>query len=135
MSGLTSARSNRGGSRGTRMTAQGYYFNARDGMAFSSCFVWRNERKKWKKESYYIQSKFERFGSDSLNYAWIKWSEIIIIKFWRKVSIFTKLLTLTGNFHLSLHALWYIRVFGSNPVLDNKGIFGVFEYSIPLHPP
>ena len=34
-----------------------------------------------------------------------------------------------------LHALWYIRVFGSNPVLENKGIFGVFEYSIPLHPP
>ena len=34
-----------------------------------------------------------------------------------------------------LHALWYIRVFGSNPVLDNKGIFGVFEYSIPLRPP
>ena len=32
MSGLTSARSNRGGSRGTRMTARRYYFNARDGM-------------------------------------------------------------------------------------------------------
>ena len=36
---------------------------------------------------------------------------------------------------MKLHALWYIRVFGSNPVLENKGIFGVFEYSIPLHPP
>ena len=31
MSGLTSARSNRGGSRGTRMTGQTYDFSAQDG--------------------------------------------------------------------------------------------------------
>ena len=35
MSGLTSARSNRGGSRGTRMTGQTYDFSARDGTASS----------------------------------------------------------------------------------------------------
>ena len=31
MNGLTSAKSNRGGSRGTRLTAQRYDFNVRDG--------------------------------------------------------------------------------------------------------
>ena len=34
-----------------------------------------------------------------------------------------------------LHALWYIRVSDTIPVLELKGFLSTFEYSVPLHPP
>ena len=39
------------------------------------------------------------------------------------------------SFYMLLHALWYIRVSDAIPVLKNKGILSIFEYSRPLHPP
>ena len=36
----------------------------------------------------------------------------------------------------NIHASWYLRVSGTNPVLKIfKGFFSIFEYSIPLHAP
>ena len=32
----------------------------------------------------------------------------------------------------SIHALWFLRVPDTKPVLKRKGFFGVFEYSSPL---
>ena len=32
----------------------------------------------------------------------------------------------------AIHALWFLRVPDTKPVLEHKGFFGVFEYSSPL---
>ena len=41
----------------------------------------------------------------------------------------------TLQYQIEVHALWYIRVSDTIPVLKLKGFLSTFEYSVPLHPP
>ena len=50
----------------------------------------------------------------------------------RSIHVKTALILNMGTNMWHIHALWFLRVPDSKPVLKHKGFFGVFEYSSPL---